>query len=291
MYKEVAFDPCCLRSFEYYSLLKQQFGFDRGRYVSADRRAWAQEAMTAVKQAGLSVIREKSVKNYLNKLSRSKALGEFWMAPDRPKTEHESWADWLAEQAQVRPFDVTISDPACVGRLDIDAINDGHAEWGIPASMSVPRSANNIVGAVLGLLHLSSSITLIDPYFRLADNRTLLELFTVLQATSVGSICIVSTVDTDNPEGVYQREYLGINRKGIRLDWVLAPNQFFHDRYLITDAGAVRAGHGFMSDAVKGTHADQVNLNLIGIAEAERTQRSLQDLLASGRANIVSIAD
>ena len=72
---------------------------------------------------------------------------------------------------------------------------------------------------------------------------------------------------------------------------MLAPNQFFHDRYLITDAGAVRAGHGFMSDAVKGTHADQVNLNLIGIAEAERTQRSLQDLLASGRANIVSIAD
>lgn len=291
MYKEVAFDPCCLRSFEYYSLLKQQFGFDRGRYVAADRRGWAQEAMAAVKQAELSVIREKSVKNYLNKLSRSKGLDEFWMSPDRLKIDHKPWAVWLAEQTQARPFDVTISDVACIGRLDIDAINDGHAEWGVPASISVERSADSIVGAVLGLLHLSSSITLIDPYFRLADNRTLLKLFAVLQATSVGSICIVSTVDTKNPERVYQREYLGVNEKGIRLDWVLAPDQFFHDRYLITDAGAVRAGHGFMSDAVKGAHADQVNLNLIGIGEAERTQRSLQDLLTSGRASIVSIAD
>ena len=27
MFKEVAFDPCCLGNFEYYSLLRQNFGF------------------------------------------------------------------------------------------------------------------------------------------------------------------------------------------------------------------------------------------------------------------------
>lgn len=85
MYKEVAFDPSCLRSFEYYSLLKQQFGFDKGRYVAADRKAWAREAMCVVKQAGFTVVREQSIKNYLNKLARSRGWDEFLLAPDRKK--------------------------------------------------------------------------------------------------------------------------------------------------------------------------------------------------------------
>ncbi|MCZ4323885.1 hypothetical protein [Pseudomonas anguilliseptica] len=289
MYKEVALNPSCLGRFEYYSLLKQQFGFDKGRYVAADRRAWAQEAMAAVKQAGLSVIREQSIKNYLNKLPRSKERDEFLLAPDRPKSDYPLWSTWLDSQLLVRPFDATISEPADNGRLDIDAINNGHHGWVVPASISVPRTAAAIVDAVCGLLRLSTQITLIDPYFRLANNRTFSELFRVLQGTLVRSICVVSTIDTADPRRVYQREYLAINGSGVGLEWVVAPDQFFHDRYLLTDAGAVRAGHGFMSDVVKGAHADLLNLNLIGVEEAERTKQSLISLLEAGRATRITI--
>jgi len=290
MYKEVALNPSCLGSFEYYSLLKQQFGFDKGRYVAADRRAWAQEAIVAVKQAGLSVIREQSIKNYLNKLPRSRERDEFLLAPDRPKIENQSWSVWCNNQQQVRPFDATISEPAHNGCMDIDAINGGHPGWIIPVSHSVPRTAAMIIDAVHGLLRLSKEITLIDPYFRLADNRTFLELFRVLQGTSVRSICVVSAIDTADPHRVYQREYLAINGRGVGLEWIVAPDQFFHDRYLLTDAGAVRAGHGFMSDVVKGGHADLVNLNLIGTDEANRTSGALQSLLDGGRARKIRIA-
>lgn len=290
MYKEVAFNPSCLGRFEYYSLLKQQFGFDKGRYVAADRRAWSQEAMVAVKQAELSVIREQSIKNYLNKLPRSKEHDEFFLAPDRPKIDGQLWLAWLDRQLLVRPFDATISEPADSGRLDIDAINNGCHGWAVPASISVPRTADAIIDAVRGLLQLSTEITLVDPYFRLGDNRTLSELFRVLQGTSVRSVCVVSTIDITDPHRVYQRDYLGINARGVGLEWVVAPDKFFHDRYLISDVGAIRAGHGFMSDVMKGGHADWLNLNLIGADEAQRTAGALEGLRKGGRARQIRVA-
>lgn len=289
MYKEVAFDPCCLRNFEYYSLLKQHFGFDKGRYVAAERRTWAQEAMIAVKQAGLPAIREQSIKNYLNKLPRSGERDEFLMAPDRPTGEHKLWSAWLDNQLKVRPFDVTISEPAQEGHLDIDSINNGHQEWNVPASLSVMREAKAIVGSVLGLLRLSLEVTLIDPYFYLTGNKTLSEIFVALQGTSVRAVRVVSSVNPLNPQQVYQREYHKLNNRGVSLEWVVAPEKYFHDRYLITDVGAIRVGHGFVEDLVKVIHADQLNINLIGIAEAQRTQESLKILLDERRATRINV--
>ncbi|MBX9406319.1 hypothetical protein K5E40_11595 [Pseudomonas baetica] len=71
--------------------------------------------MAIVKQADLSVIREHSIKTYLNKLPRSRERDEFLLAPDRPKEAHERWSVWFDSQIKVRPFDVTISEPAQEG--------------------------------------------------------------------------------------------------------------------------------------------------------------------------------
>ena len=71
MYKEVAFDPSCMSEIEYYYLVKQHFGFDRGRYISAKTRPWAREAMGHVQDSDLKPVRKKSVKNYLNKLGEN----------------------------------------------------------------------------------------------------------------------------------------------------------------------------------------------------------------------------
>jgi len=214
---------------------------------------------------------------------------EFFTAPDRPKGDHKLWSAWLDNQLQVRPFDVTISEPAQDGRLDIDSINDGHQEWSVPASLSVPREAKAIVGSVLGLLRLSSEVTLIDPYFYLPGNKTLSEIFIALQGTSVRTVRVVSSVNPQNPQQVYQREYLKLNNRGVGLEWVVAPKIHFHDRYLITDVGAIRVGHGFVEDIVKGIHADYLNINIIGIVEAQRTLQSLQILLDEERATQITV--
>lgn len=290
MFKEVAFDPCCLGNFEYYSLLRQSFGFDKGRYVAADRRAFAQEAMAIVKQADLSVIRGHSIKNYLNKLPRSRERDEFLLAPDRRKEVQERWSVWFDSQIKVRPFDVTISEPAHEGRVDIDSINNGHQGWSVPTSISIPREAKVIVGALFSLLRLSKEVVLIDPYFYLTNNKTFSELFISLQGTSVRSVRVVSSINPKKPQQVYQREYHALNGRGISLEWVVVPEKYFHDRYLITDVGAIRVGQGFAEEVVKGIHADQLNINLIGVDEALRTQQSLGLLLDEHKATRIALA-
>lgn len=72
MYKEIAFDPECMAEYEYYGLLKQNFGFEKGRYVIASKKEWAKEAFQAVKASEISPVKKKSVTNYLNNLQKEK---------------------------------------------------------------------------------------------------------------------------------------------------------------------------------------------------------------------------
>ena len=65
MYKEVAIDPRCMADMEYYNLVKQHFGYDKGRYISAEVKVWTKEAMEYVKKSDLSDVKLQSVKNYL----------------------------------------------------------------------------------------------------------------------------------------------------------------------------------------------------------------------------------
>ena len=110
MYKEVAFDPTCMAYMEYYGLVTQHFGFDNGRYIAADFKAWAREAMIHVKDSGLQPIKQQSIKNYLNKLARSKYHEEFILTEDRKGVKVEEWRQWWKEQRKTREFSITISE-------------------------------------------------------------------------------------------------------------------------------------------------------------------------------------
>jgi len=60
MYQEVAFDPKCLSEYHYYGLLKSEFGFEKGRYISAPIKEWVREAYKAVKTSPLIQPNKKS---------------------------------------------------------------------------------------------------------------------------------------------------------------------------------------------------------------------------------------
>lgn len=287
MYKEVAFDPSCMADIEYYNLVKQHFGFEKGRYISAEIKSWAREAMAVVKESDLKPVRKQSVKNYLNKLGRSKSSEEFLLTRDRQVVTAGRWQDWADEQRRIRRFTCTISDGVGEDVINIDRINDGCVEWDVPASISVERgNPSDIIAALAPLFVLSNCITIIDPYFRLSGNPVLGGLLHVISATSVRSLRIVTTMNPPNIQDVYDRELRGRNISNVYFEWIRAPDRYFHDRYVITDAGAVRSGQGFMVDLEKGTHSDLANINIIGRDEAYRTLHELGKLLGDGRATV-----
>ena len=267
---------------EYYNLLKQHFGFDHGRYVSSEVKMWAKEAMGHVKQAGMQPVKEKSIKNFLNKLARTKSVNEFHIAEDRKKINCDSWSDWIVAQKEVRPFSATISDGASIEGITIEDINAGCGDWIIKRSLSVDRCADNLIGVIKPLLDISNSITLVDQYFRLADNNTFRALLTAVSTSAIDNLTVVSSMDTPGALALFQREYSHLKRNGLVITWLKAPDRFFHDRYVISEVGAVRSGHGFMEGVEKGIHADKANLNIISKEEADRTLNDLQSLLDSG---------
>lgn len=287
MYKEVAFDPACMADIAYYNLIKQHFGFDNGRYISADVKAWAREAMGHVKESDLKPVRKQSVKNYLNKISRSKAIDEFLLTRDRQSIHESCWHDWVEEQQKVRQFSCIVSDADGDDQINIDMINDGCTQWKVAPSVSIPRNPNSIIEALYPLLVLSEKITLIDQYFRLFSNPVLEKLFRALGTTSVRSLRVASSVETLDPLAEYKRTYQALNLSNVHFEWIIAPDKYFHDRYLVTEVGAIRSGQGFMADSEKGAHSDLANLNIIGQHEADRTLIELEQLIEDGRASIV----
>jgi len=276
---------------EYYNLVKQHFGFDHGRYVSSEVKVWAKEAMSFVKQSEMQPNKKKSVKNFLNKLARNRSVKEFYLAEDRRKINCDSWADWIVEQKEVRPFSATITEGAGTEGIAIEDINAGCGDWIIKPSISVNRCADELVSVIKPLLDISKSITLVDQYFRLANNNTFKVLLTAISTRALDKLTIVSSMDAPDALGIFQREYSHLKRDGLEITWLKAPDKFFHDRYVISEVGAIRSGHGFTEDVTKGIHADKANLNLISKEEADRTLDDLQSLLDRGEVTEVLIVN
>lgn len=71
MYKEVAVDPACMADSACFFALREQFGFEKGRYLVADRQHWLKDAMVAVKAAQssneLKPVMAQTIKSWLNK--------------------------------------------------------------------------------------------------------------------------------------------------------------------------------------------------------------------------------
>jgi hypothetical protein len=271
---------------EYYNLIQQHFGFDHGRYISADVKKWAREAMQIVKASDIEPVKRHSVKNYLNKIFYQKCHEEFYLAKDRTNISEENWENWWNKQTVLRSFSSTISKSRN-NALKIDDINKAHPDWVVPRSMSVSKTPFDILSALEPMLKISDELTLIDQYYLLNENLVLKELLTQSQGYSISSITIVSSINPKDPHKIYAQQYQILNAKSIKFKWILAPDKFFHDRYFISNIGAIRSGQGFSKDIAKGAHSDSYKFNIIGKDEANDALMSLENILIRGIAKIV----
>jgi len=268
MYKEVAIDPRCMADMEYYNLVKQHFGYDKGRYISAEVKVWTKEAMEYVKKSDLSDVKLQSVKNYLNKIGRSKGSNEFLLTKDRKGSVATCWNDWVDKQKTIRVFSCIISKAEGVDKINIDDINEGCSLWDIPASTSIKKNPHDIISVLQPLIKLSQELVLIDPFFTLSRNPVLEELFKEIQNTFLTSLRIVTSIDSTDVKRIYNSEYEKLNTKKIAFQWIKVPEKFFHDRYFISNVGALGAGQGFLKQIEKGAPSDLLNLHRISHDEA-----------------------
>ncbi|MBH0045231.1 hypothetical protein [Pseudoalteromonas sp. NZS11_1] len=287
MYQEVAFDPQCLGEYHYYGLLKERFGFEAGRYVVAPVKEWVKEAYQSVQESEtMQPIKKKSVKNFLNKLLKSKNNSFVILPLPRKGLTFDNWQSWYEKQHQESPFYVVVSERV-LGALDYDSLIDGHVSWSIPPTICINKSAPEIAKILKPLLKLSDTVYLVDQYFSLANNQVLQAIFEMIEKDgTVKNFHLITSVDTKNPKRVFINEYSSNFKFMPKFSLTVVPQKFFHDRYLISNIGAIKAGHGFSEGVTQGAQADKLSLNICSKHESNDVIKQLEKIINTKQAAI-----
>lgn len=286
MYKEVAFDPQCLSEYYYYGLLKSSFGFEKGRYVIAPVREWAREAFLAVKNAqNIQPVKKKSIINFLNKLQKEKQKNIILLPKHRENIGGANWLEWLLKQDAHLPFDSIISE-RIDNAIDYDKVIDGDENWHIPSTTRIKKTSTDISMMISPLLRFGGHLYIIDQYFSLASNPVLVGIFQLIQSfQSITRITLVTSVKTLNPHATFESEYADLFDYLPKFEIVQTKERIFHDRYIISENGAIKAGHGLSESKTKGTQADKLSISLCGQEESQETIGWIETVLTDGRAS------
>lgn len=285
MYKEIAINPECMAHIEYYFLLKRETGYEQGRYLVADTRQWADEAFSTVRDADIPTIKKKSIKNFLNKLKKNRTNEHFVYPVDRQAIKGVCWSDWWEHQCAHRGFAVTLSEQSVGGSTCHMEVIEGNEDWNLSPSILLRRDSIDIVDVIEPLLLMSKELMIVDQYFSFSSNSTLQELCRRLgRLGSLSTIHLVTSINTANPAGVYEREYGPLLPKDISMRVTEVPPKYFHDRYMMTDVGGIKAGYGFGDGPEKGAPSDMLSVSLMSFSEATFVRESLKSAIKSGTA-------
>jgi len=285
MYQEVAFDPECLSEYHYYGLLKSEFGFEKGRYIVAPIKQWARDAFQAAKNSDqLKPVKKKSITNYLNKLQKSKVEHSLILPKYRALVNGDNWNDWCQKQIDVAPFNSIISE-SFNNAISYDDLIDGDARWVISPTVQVRKNAAEIISVIKPLIALGGILTIVDQYFRLVDNEVLASILSEVNCNdSIKAIKLVTSIETNNPIQVYNDTYAARYPNVPKFELIVSPERFFHDRYIISTLGSIKAGHGFSEGIEQGTQADLLSVSLCGNEEAKDTLIWVRKMVEEGKA-------
>ena len=194
------------------------------------------------------------------------------------------WPEWCKKALEVAPFNSIISERFELG-LTLDEILDNPNCWNIAPTVQIRKTSSEIVGVIAPLINLGGTLTIIDQYFKLSNNAVLEGIINAaISKSSVSSITIVTAVNTASPEKVFQNQYLSLYPTCPSVNLIVAPEKYFHDRYVISELGAIKAGHGFSEAPELGAQSDLLSISLCGSDEVASTIKKLFQVVNEGKA-------
>jgi len=293
MFKEVALDPQCMSEYHYYGLLKSNFGEDKGRFVVASVKSWVKEAVQAVKNSTIDPVKKQSIKSFLNRLQKNKNTSLFVYPMDRSKFQNKDdsdWLSWFKNQQVYRCFIPVISERKIDGAINYEDIINGDAKWSIPPTIRIDKTLDDIESVLLPLLRLGENLVIVDQYFSLTPNKILKRIMMDLQEIeSISEITLVTSINTKNPQKVFNDEFKTVYEYLPSFNLVIAPERYFHDRYIITNNGSIKSGHGFALDIQKGTQADKLSIGICSASESRETLDWVDKAINEGKATKISL--
>lgn len=137
------------------------------------------------------------------------------------------------------------------------------------------------------MLLLSDELLIIDQYFHLTNNKVLKKIFQEIQTIkNIASVTLVTSIKTNNPQEVFNNEYSTKFAYIPNFEMLVAPPKYFHDRYLITNNAAIKAGHGFSEGVIQGAQSDILSLSYVGEDEYRKTLEFVKKIVVDQIATI-----
>lgn len=274
MLYEYALDPSLLSDFDNCRTIFESFKPERGKLIADVPRKWQQEAFKAINGMAhdqCQPVMKKTLKNGLKRLTEEALCSNRECPPwDRQK---ETWLSHALAAQDAHPFAAILAaatSPEPVGTYALAQLFlDAPECWKAPTEMSIPRSAKNIVDALMPLFTISKQITLIDRHMYPGSPshlRVLKEIVGRMHECNFGRgvpriTLHVSDHRRDMQSSLEQHllPYLPSDFEFVSCAW---PQAIEHDRFAVTDVGGIRLGEGFDERRHDGTR--DVALSLIG---------------------------
>ena len=186
-----------------------------------------------------------------------------------------------------RKFSATVSETKLEDCISFEDIIDDSDKWYVKPSVRVNKTPKEIVDSFISLLVLSERLLIVDPYLSISSNKVLIELFTRLnQLPNIKRITIASAIKTKNPGSAFKSQYEKMLPEGINFELIEFPDKYFHDRYVITERGALQLGQGLKDELEKGAHADKLGIHLVSEEDANSVHKSLKEALDERKASV-----
>jgi hypothetical protein len=206
-----------------------------------------------------------------------KAIDIRLIRRSRPYDLNHPWIDNAIHSHGTTPFHAIIASATvatCPAVLDAGLLDDANPLWCERRSATISRTPDEIARAAATLLGISSEFVFIDPYFRPSNKNHRLPLEKLLQVIArstnkpirleyhIGDgesgrnpVILFPTFDKDCNQWLGRCVPAPLSLKFLR--W---KQTCLHNRYILTDRGAIEFGTGLDAATGVGSQTDTVNL-------------------------------
>lgn len=272
MLREYAIDPEVVTSdINLLQRFYSEFGAENGRVIAEVPLRWFQNFKTGLDKLGLRPIEKK---RYLEKL-HEKLKTTLISRGDRRLSEDEGWITHVITIHNINQFNAILSDNDDINRQIynytrmIEFIPDN---WEIAHSTSVEPTADNIVNAIQTSINLSTQFMFIDPYFNIIEDRFRNPFFRFISEIKNNRartnriqlhLCEQDGMRRKNIERSMNDHLVPFLTEGFVVDVHIWPNQYIHDRFVLTNKVGYSYGSGISS-------GNNININITRLSEYSR---------------------
>lgn len=246
MFKEYALDPGVLSSWDRVRYFLDAMGPWKGRFLACYPKHWKRLLYESL---SCPPIEKKRIEQRLAGLDSR----VFSPRSGSEYSGHESWRCNAEREHERKPFAGIISqysDPLGV-HIDAETVDETDFRWSVGSSVLVDRHHEDFGAALSLLMALSSSVVVVDPYFRPDQDDKWSAITAILSHTPPGTCLEVHSSDEHFGTSEFVRALRRRAKDGHSLGakffrWTEPPFRF-HNRYVLTELAGVQFGDGIES--------------------------------------------